>query len=440
MRRLIPMVAIVILAAACSDEPLATTTIAPIAVDTTTTAVSTTTTTFPPPTTEEPVTTTTTTAAPSKADTWIAVLASLAVSEYDEAAARQEMTAIQGLLGLTAIEADLLLSDDFATLNPGFWVVHLGGFRDQFQADVACSTVQAAVPDCYIRYLGLISADQPIGHEHGYILAVLESGELGVIDARSGVLVRTVEEVFYGDGRFPSAPWIRPGGTDVFFTVGFEDYWFSCDASDGTLISQSLSGGDGDQIADGFSPIVTPEGDDLLYLAASECLEDPNDANWVITPIDTIVRRDLGTGEEDRQLLELTGDIAEYYEFSQLAWGPGEDLLLMDTEGVLFQLDASGVPRAITDLGEHAPQLIGWYRPMGRVLVLDQIWDDDKATTQISAVDLLSGEVSLEVEFDGLAAAALDATGDHLVMAAEGTLFVDQAEVPIDYSIIDLSW
>lgn len=368
------------------------------------------------------------------------MLASLASDEFDEERAKAELDKIREDLDLTALEIDLLRSDDYASLNPGFWVVHLGAFRDEWQAEQACDTVDFNIPDCYTRRLARIGADAPVGYETGYLLAVLDTGALAVVDFATGEPVRIVEDYFYGDGSYPSAPSIRPGGTDVFYTVGYEDFWFSCDASDGTLVGQPLDGSEGAQIADGFSPILSPGGDTLVYLASSECMEDPNESGWVIAPIDTIVWRDLETGAETRRTLELTGDIAEYYEFNQLAWGPDGELLLMDTLGTLFRLSGEGAPEVVAELGEPRKLLVGWYRPLGAVLVIEQIWEDDTAQTSIFAVDPATGGVSPYRDFDGLGVAALDATGEHLVIAADGVLVADDVEVAIDYSIIDLSW
>lgn len=439
------LVALLLLVAACADDPGAeTTTIAPIALTTTTSTAPATTAT---PTTESQGTTTTTvaetttTVAEIEGDVWIAVLASLSVDEYDEAAADDEMAAIRDALGLTALEVDLLLSDDYPTLNPGFWVVHLGGFRDEFQADEACGTVESGVPDCYTRYLSLISPEQAVGHAEGYLLAVLETGALAVVDTRTGDAVRIVDEVFYGDGRFPSAPSIRPGGTEVYFTVGFEDFWFSCDASDGTLIAQSIADEGGEQVADGFSPIVSADGGTLVYLAASECLEDPNDANWVITPIDTIVRRDLESGEERRQQLELTGDIAEYYEFVQVAFGPGSDLLLLDTEGTVFVVDdETSDATPLVELEHVGVTMLGWYAPADVLFIEDQIWEEGEASTEIVAVDIATGETTVVEAFDVFATASLDATGSHLVIGGDGFLQVDGERHVVPYSVLDLSW
>lgn len=451
VRFLTAALAFAMLGTACSGTATSTTTttIAPIDIEPTarsvspSTIVSTTNAPAAVTTTVSPATTQATRAAvtdpASRSNTWIAVLASLDVEEYDQVAAQAEAQAIGASLDPSGpSDVELLLSDDYASLNDGFWVVHLGGFRDEFQADEACGSVEGDVPECYTRRLELISPDEAVGYQHGYIVAVLENGPLGVIDAASGVVVRTDDNVYYGDGAFPGSLTLSADGASVFYTVGFEDFWFDCDASDGTLLSLDLGGGEPQQIADGFSPAAKPDGSVLLYLASSQCIEDPNEPQFVLTPIDTVVRRSLMEGGEERDLLPLEGDLGAGYEFFAAGWGPEGAIMLLDTEGTLYRLD-----QELTELADFEGfgwSLVGYQPNNGTMLIRYHTFDGEATTTQLVAVDPGNGDTTIVETFDGIAAAALDATGNHLVIATEDTLWVDGTAIEIDYRIVDLAW
>lgn len=451
MRPLVIAALLVLLATACADEGAsATTTIAPISTDATTATTAAPETTPPttvgatsatPSTTSEPRVTTTTAPvdAALRSGTWIAVLASLEFAEYDAAAAQAEAAAIGDMLDLDGLEVDVLSSDDYASLSDGFWVVHLGGFRDEFQADQACSSLASGAPDCYTRYLTVVGDDQAVGYEHGNLLAVLDNGPLAVIDMATGAVVRTNEDVYYGDGSFPNNPTLAGGGTEVYYSVGFEDYWFDCDASDGTLVALNFADGEPEQVADGFSPVSSPDGGTLLYLASSECIEDPNEPQFVLAPIDTVVMRDLATGDEERVVLPLDGDVAGGFEFSQATWGPGGSVVLVDTEGGIYHLDGEEA-NLVSQLDGFGWWLVGYHTDDEVVVLGHHVFDGESATTDLVAVDLSTGDQQVIEVYEGIATASLDSVGLHLVIATEDTLIVDGVTISVSYRAVALAW
>jgi len=88
-------------------------------------------------------------------DFWTVIVASLPVEEYtyDEAYGRA-----LAFFDATGLWADVLLSDLYYSLNPGYWAVYTGAFLTQSEADSHCALVESYGYDCYSRqvswYLG----------------------------------------------------------------------------------------------------------------------------------------------------------------------------------------------------------------------------------------------------------------------------------------------
>lgn len=398
------------------------------------------------PGTAPPSTTATGLASPGNAisaptDGWIAVLASLPSGEYDEAGALQRAGAASDELAEHGSEVAVLLSDRYPTLNPGFWVLYLGTADRQAEAESLCAAVRAAVPDCYTRNLAGDIADRPVGHDEGLALAVLESGPMAVIDTTTGQLVRTIQDAAYGNGSYPAKPVLSADGRSAYYSVGSEDFWFSCESSDGTLVQLDLRTGADDKIGDGFSPAVTPDGSTLIYLASSTCIPDPNEASWVLAPIDTVVRRSLATGEESRITLPLSGEIAEGYEFWSLALLPGDDVAVVDTAGTVWRVTAAGEVSALTRLDPGSLWwLIGYSTVDGAILALTDVWDHDSASTQTVTIDPETGELGEVTVYEDGAAVALDVSGNYLLVATAGMLRSDAGAAEVGFGIIDLAW
>lgn len=414
-----------------------------------TTAAERPTTTPPPPTStttgSRPALTTTSTTAtsstigtpppPDPFDAWIAVLASLPAAEYTQAEAETEAK---------TRAADVLLSDDYGSLVPGYWVVYRGAYDFAWEAEAACPT---AVTDCYVRYLAAIGENEPIGYGFGTAVAVTVDGELVAIDASTGAVARTLDRSFGGDGSYPGAFSLAGDGTSVYFTVGFEDFWFSCDASDGTLLEYDFAAGRSEQIGDGFSPDVSADGRYLLYLASSECFPDPNEPQWVLAPIDTIVRRDLTSGAEDRVTVELGGDVAAGYELWSAVWSPRGEAFVLDTDGVLWQLTTAanedewnGELEQIGELeGGFDARLIGWDAARDVLLYSLREWIDDGVTTSLRGFDP-DGSPSVLATVDAEAAFALDSARERLLTIATAEMDAPGTTVLFTVPVAAIDW
>ncbi len=449
MRTAATIAALMMLAAACSDgtEPAATTGASTTADATAGTGAATsvatsdppiaTTTTAPPGSTE--VTTTDVTAVAAPFDTWITVLASLPTDEYDES----EATAIAAAEDASA---EVLRSDDYASLNPGFWVVYLGGHDFAWEAEAACPD---SVEDCYARYLAGIALDAAIGASTETALVVTAAGDLVVLSTDTGETLRTFDRPIGGDGSFPGPLSLTGDGMSIYYSVGFEDFWFSCDASDGTLMHQDLDGSDPRQVGDGFSPAVSADGQFLLYLAASQCFEDPNEPQFVLAPIDTIVRRNLATGSEDRLTVQLTGDVADGYELWSATWGPEGTVLVLDSDGGLWRHAIAGNEDARMTTGERisvlgtarfGATLVGWDANRELVLYTTSQWQDDEVTTFLHGLDLAGAETATLARIPGPAAFALDRGGEQLLAVARDVVDDVDRSFVMDVDVVQVEW
>jgi hypothetical protein len=89
-------------------------------------------------------------------DTWIVQLQSLRRDATSGEALEQARQAMQQRLGLPVSVLD---SSDFASLNPGYWVLyHAAGFQDGHQAVAVCTS--RGLEDCVGRYLSRDSRDR----------------------------------------------------------------------------------------------------------------------------------------------------------------------------------------------------------------------------------------------------------------------------------------
>nr|WP_274387711.1 serine protease [Salsipaludibacter albus] len=82
--------------------------------------------------------------------TWIVVLESLEVDQYTWDEAFERSFDYDGALGVVT---DVFLSDDYGSLNPGYWVIAVSSFDDEEDAAAYCRSIQDVVENCYQRFL-----------------------------------------------------------------------------------------------------------------------------------------------------------------------------------------------------------------------------------------------------------------------------------------------
>ncbi len=81
---------------------------------------------------------------------WIVVLESLETSGYS----RQEAVSRAASYGGLDAPVEVILSDEYESLNSGYWVIFAGEFDTEDGAAEYCRSIKDAVPPCYQRYVG----------------------------------------------------------------------------------------------------------------------------------------------------------------------------------------------------------------------------------------------------------------------------------------------
>ena len=85
---------------------------------------------------------------PPPMNTWIVVIGSYPEDEPDAA------FGYAAELRQAGIDGAVFNSGEFASLNPGFWVVYAGVFDDGDAAGAYCEELRPIAPDCYRRFVG----------------------------------------------------------------------------------------------------------------------------------------------------------------------------------------------------------------------------------------------------------------------------------------------
>ncbi len=428
------MVALALVVASCASEDGETapvTTAGPVGATSSTAP-----TTVAPPTTSLPATTTTTTEAPDPAprDVWTAVLASVPVAN----ATRTDAATIAAELGVDA--ANVFASDDYDSLEPGFWVVFADTYDDRRSAGNACFEYRDIAPDCYPRYLGS-DPTLPFGPDSGQLLAVAD-GELVVLSTATGRVLRTIDPYWEGDGVFPDVPHAVAGTTTGYVSAGFEDFWFSCEASSGSLRSIDLTNGIVTELTDGISPVVSPDGSAIAYLRAGSCVPDPEvDGFWVVF-FDTVVVRELASGEEREFTVDEPEQMTPESDLAALAWSrDGEAVYVLDGFAQVHRLDLAVGGSPIQTL--VAPSLGEGARLIGETsdgIMLYATTDFTAGTSALLELDLETGERSLSVAYPAVATFALDVTGSVLAVQFGDLLDVGGVRVPSPVTVTAISW
>jgi len=420
MKRSLIFAMFTLFAAACGGGETTTSTtsgavvtsIPAIAVTSTTAAATTTTTTLPPTLAEPPV-----------FDRWTTILASLPVEDWDEPAATEEA------FTLVDFGSGLLLSDDYPSLNSGYWVIFSGDFATQEEALGHCRQLQDQGISCYHRYLG----EAPVvvaGRAEGSFVAWVD-GVLSVVDADTGSVLESVSDFYIGGGVFPGALDLGSDGTGVYFGVGFEDFWYSCEASAGRIDYVDLTSGDRIELAAGFEPHLSPDGTRLAYVASSNCIPDPANEIEVISFYDTVAVLDLITGRVQtwgpspgvaQSPASLIGSIAWGID-SSTVYAAMEDgtLRVVDLE-VGAALDAT--PRlgpGSTDVAFGGWTLEGVHAERGTLIAVEVDYAD--ARSRVIEIDTVSGEVIDRGGWrDGSWVARLDGSRTSVLISGSGVV------------------
>jgi len=163
--------------------------------------------------------------------------------------------------------------------------------------------------------------------------------DLVEIDLGDGTVTRTLSPLFSEGGVFRGGLRITPDRSTIFFSEGYEDSWYSCESSRGSVGQVAFDGGELERVTPGANPTPSPDGRYLAYVDSTLCIPDPeNPELWVFTPFNVVVVRHLESGESTTHSIEATPQTP--YEPSALhsvAWHPDGDLLALAYSGAIYQ-------------------------------------------------------------------------------------------------------
>jgi len=425
------LVSIVLMAGACTGQstgPSSTspTTTPPTLPDAPSTTAPPTTLAATTTTTEETTTTTAVRAPSTEAwGSWTLILASLEVDAAGSEERAEEIAAeIDGAM--------VLWSDDFPSLNPGYWVVYWGRFESGREASNWCSDLPAELT-CYPRYLGSdVSPLAAAGHA-----ILIDGGALVIVEVESGERRKMLDPYFTGDGRFAGGLELTPDGSVLYYDVGWEDSWYSCESSRSQVERLDLAFGTTTVVGPGFGPALSPDGRWMVLLVGVQCLPDPEQPDyWVLTPTDTVVLYDLESGRPvEQRRWSVAAPPVSYEDPTMLTWvdwrADSETLLVANHGGSIFEIGLNH--EGSIDGGD--PILEG-VRGFPQALIGETLYvvldptPEEWGGFDLIAVDLATGtEGEVITQEVGWAYAAADTTRTRLIWGSDtgvgtaGTMF-----------------
>ncbi|MEO1060849.1 MAG: hypothetical protein AAFZ07_05475 [Actinomycetota bacterium] len=315
------------------------------------------------------------------------------------------------------------------------------------------SVPDTSVPDTSPPPTGPATAIGRVDVDDGLATRIVE------VDVATGQVLRdlaTIDLEASGIGRLQ----VTPDRQAVYFTQGWEDSWFSCESSLPVIQFVDASGGPSEPVAvgNGASPRLSPDGSRLAYLAASRCVPDPqNPANWVLTPLDTVVVRDLATGSEQRwtdtELAGLDAATLSYEllietELRGLAWLGDDELVVPGHRFRAADLERTGDAAQFFGTEPFGSVVVGWDAASGAVLVEEVVRDDAGETTgaNLVAVDPISGGRSVVATTPAgpwvfWGAFAVDDSGTAILNRGPGGLGLpDGSAVALGVELVGIDW
>ena len=434
MKQIAIISVVALMLAACAGSDSETSTTVTTSISTTAPPASTTTTSTAPETT----TSFTAVHTPSTAawGTWTLILASIETGAAGGEDRAQEIA--DGIEGSAVI-----FSSDFPSLNPGFWVVHWGEFESGSEASNWCAGLANALT-CYPRYLG--RAVSPLAAD-GHAM-VVDGQALVIVDVETGERLKLMDPYFSGDGMGIGRMALRTDAAALYYAVGFEDSWYSCDYSDGQVWRLDLGFGTVTVVGSGHSPTISPDGRWMAVLRSEQCLPDPeNPEFWVLTPTDTVVLYNLSTGMPiETRRWSLATPPTSYEDPRMITWADwrsdSQALLVMIQAGDLFEvgLDQEGPINGGAPVAEGiqgSPQAL-----IGETLYI--VRDDtpeEWGGFDIVAVDLVSGaEGEVITQTVGWPYAAADTTRTRLIWGSDTQVGTATSMFSLENYLGGLAW
>ena len=368
-------------------------------------------------------------------DTWTAILASIETGKPGAWEEAEEFAAtIEG--------AAVLWSDDYPSLNPGYWVVHYGEFESGESAKAWCADLPEDMT-CYPRYLG---ADVSPLAEAGNAL-LIDGQALVIIDTETGERLKVFDPSFDGDGMSVGRMGLTPNASALYYSVGWEDSWYACEYSQGQIWKFDLDFGISTLITSGYSPSVSPDGRWLATLYSEQCLPDPeNPESWVLTPTDTVILYDLSSGwPTETRRWSVSVPPTSYEHPQSLTWVDWRDdsqrIVVLNVGGDLYER-AIGTGGALDTADLLAPGVFG--HP--QALIGDTLYVTIDETPfavgafDLIALDLTNGNAETIAQSVGWVYAAADTTRTRLIWGHDTQVTTSSSTFGLENYLISLAW
>lgn len=223
---------------------------------------------------------------------------------------------------------------------------------------------------------------------------------------------------------------VNSTGDRAYFTLWFEDWWYSCEASTGTIYSIDLDGGGGYfEFGRGRRWVGSADGVGQAFITSNSCMPDPEEPDlWVIVRFDTVVLVEPMSGEDFRIPVGLGAEV----EVVDITYAPDGDLFVLLSNAEIRKVNfdhfvlADAPVYGFYDLGGEPSSwsLVGFEQNLGGLLV-------SKTEVGLSSVAVVIEHGPTEIIREDVVAMNYRLAGGSFMQLVLGQLFVDGHEVLI---------
>ena len=271
--------------------------------------------------------------------------------------------------------------------------------------------------------------------------------DLGLVevDVATGGVVNTIDDFFSIDGVFRGNLRLTPDRSTIYFSEGYEDSWYQCDTSVGSIGSIAVADGTIEMLGRGSGVGLGPDGSRLAYIDSETCLPDPQQPDfWVLTPYDRAVVRDIASGGES---VFTTSPVPESYDSpSAVRWADfaaDGSLLVQLVSGDVHRIPPGAEGGVIQDSPiAFTTQATPWEVVGDRVIAT---LFGAEGSSDLMSIDTASGANTLLASAETYMAVGVGTDGQ-LIAVADGEITVEPGvdltvvDLPVDGYYYDLDW